>query len=189
MVRYGAEMVFSSEATNITDADVEALIAKGEKDTAALNAKMQQFTENAKAFTLDGGMQSVYDFKDEDEDQGPDFDFKTLVGNNWVDPPKRERKRLLNYNEDMYKANQKSGKQERGSGPRLPKMPQLLDFQFFDTMRLTQLFDKEHTHELYKSQLAEKEKTLRNQVSWVGQGGCHLLGWPCGSGLGGPGCG
>mmetsp|Transcript_22804 Transcript_22804/g.58023 ORF Transcript_22804/g.58023 Transcript_22804/m.58023 type:complete len:1052 (-) Transcript_22804:484-3639(-) len=162
MVRYGAELVFSSEASNITDADVEALIAKGEKDTAALNAKMQQFTENAKAFTLDGGMQSIYDYKDED-DEAPGIDFKSLVGNNWVDPPKRERKRLLNYSEDYQRANQKGGKQERPAGPRLPKMPQLLDFQFFDTMRLTQLFDKDHTYELYKNQLAEKEKTLKNQ--------------------------
>jgi hypothetical protein len=128
MVRYGAELVFSSEASNITgeagaargqgesgagvwalhgsaavaglpgaarhpthargalpapnpshnpppppppppshptpDADIEAIITKGEKDTAALNSKIQDFTEAARQFTLDGGM-SLYDYKEE----------------------------------------------------------------------------------------------------------------------------
>ena len=40
-VRYGAERVFSSEATNITDEDVDALIAKGEAATKELNDKLQ----------------------------------------------------------------------------------------------------------------------------------------------------
>lgn len=62
MVRYGAELVFSSEASSITDADIEAIIKKGERDTEALNSKMQQFTDNAKQFTMDGGL-SVYEFK------------------------------------------------------------------------------------------------------------------------------
>ena len=67
MVRYGAELVFKSDAANVTDADVEAIIAKGEKDTKALNDKMAQFTENAMQFTMDGGI--AYEFKDEDEDE------------------------------------------------------------------------------------------------------------------------
>ena len=33
MVKYGAERVFSSEPTKITDEDVDAIIAKGESDT------------------------------------------------------------------------------------------------------------------------------------------------------------
>lgn len=32
-----------------------------------------------------------------------DVNMKALIGNNWVDPPKRERKRnALNYNESEY---------------------------------------------------------------------------------------
>lgn len=48
MVRYGAELVFSSEPTNITESDIEAILTKGERDTAALNDKMQQFTEKVR---------------------------------------------------------------------------------------------------------------------------------------------
>lgn len=47
-----------------SDADIEAIITKGERETAALNNKMQQFTDNARKFTMDGGM-TVYDYKDE----------------------------------------------------------------------------------------------------------------------------
>lgn len=48
----------------VADADIEALIQKGERDTEALNDKMNKFTENARAFTMDGGV-SLYDYKDE----------------------------------------------------------------------------------------------------------------------------
>jgi hypothetical protein len=46
--------------------DVEAIIAKGVRDTQALNDKMQQFTDNARQFTMDGGI--IEEFKEEDED-------------------------------------------------------------------------------------------------------------------------
>lgn len=50
-----------------------------------------------------------------------------FAGANWVDPPKRERKRLVNYAENEF-YRQAMAKREygpRASGPRLPKMPQL----------------------------------------------------------------
>ncbi len=34
----------------------------------ALNDKMQQFTDNAMKFTMDGGIENVYDFKEEEEE-------------------------------------------------------------------------------------------------------------------------
>lgn len=39
----------------VTDADIDAIIAKGEKETADLNNKLQEYTENAMKFTMDGG--------------------------------------------------------------------------------------------------------------------------------------
>ncbi|EIE25592.1 hypothetical protein COCSUDRAFT_46779 [Coccomyxa subellipsoidea C-169] len=93
MVRYGAEMVFSSEAANITDQDIDAIIQKGMRATNELNEKMKQYTENAKAFTLDGGF-NAYEYKDEDDVPEELPNFKQLAGSNWIDPPKRERKRV-----------------------------------------------------------------------------------------------
>ncbi len=58
--------------------DIDAIIKKGERDTADLNQKMTQFTENAMKFTMDGGM--VYDFKDEEEAGADMAELKALMG-------------------------------------------------------------------------------------------------------------
>jgi SWI/SNF-related matrix-associated actin-dependent regulator of chromatin subfamily A member 5 len=152
---------FRAQAANITDQDIDAIIQKGVNATKELNEKMKQYTENAKAFTLDGGF-NAYEYKDEDDipDELPNY--KQLAGNpacsisfchltsavtlveavlqdgaikrfvlggagsNWVDPPKRERKRVVNYAENEYfRQAMKSGTGPRASGLRLPKMPQL----------------------------------------------------------------
>eukprot|EP00798_Chlamydomonas_sp_ICE-L_P018353 gene18353-24818_t len=231
----------------------------------------------------------VYDFKDDVEDKDGEFmvdglNLKQAIANNWIDPPKRERKRVLNYSESEYYRNTlkrkmvldyynesrqwdstavlegldrleaaigaepwrgldrleaaigaepwrgldrleaaigaepwrgldrleaaigaepwrgldrleaaigaepwrgldrleaaigaepwrgldrleaASGGKERGSaGPRLPKMPTLSDFQFFNTQRLHELFHIEHQYELHKHALSEKEQRMKAQ--------------------------
>ncbi|XP_074564218.1 putative chromatin-remodeling complex ATPase chain [Curcuma longa] len=56
MVRFGAEMVFSSKDSTITDEDIDRIIAKGEETTAELDAKMKKFTEDAIKFKMDNSM-------------------------------------------------------------------------------------------------------------------------------------
>lgn len=56
MVRFGAEMVFSSKDSTITDEDIDRIIAKGEEATAELDAKMKKFTEDAIKFKMDESM-------------------------------------------------------------------------------------------------------------------------------------
>ncbi|KAK1291858.1 putative chromatin-remodeling complex ATPase chain [Acorus calamus] len=109
MVRFGAEMVFSSKDSTITDEDIDRIIAKGEEATAELDAKMKKFTEDAIKFKMDDTAE-LYDFDDEKGDSK--VDFKKLVSDNWIEPPKRERKRKH-------------------------------DFQFFNTQRLSELYEKE----------------------------------------------
>ena len=78
-------------------------------------------------------------------------------GANWIDPPKRERKRVASYAEsEFYRIS--LAKREygpRASGPKLPRMPALQDFQFFDIPRITQLYEKENAHETHKHVLAQ----------------------------------
>ncbi|KAM7279539.1 hypothetical protein ACFE04_006673 [Oxalis oulophora] len=120
MVRFGAEMVFSSKDSTITDEDIDRIIAKGEEATAELDAKMKKFTED-------------------DENK---VDFKKIVSDNWVEPPKRERKR--NYSESEYfKQTMRQGAPSKPKEPRIPRMPALHDFQFFNNQRLTELYEKE----------------------------------------------
>ncbi|KAL4858477.1 ISWI chromatin-remodeling complex ATPase [Chlorella vulgaris] len=173
MVRYGAERVFSSEATNITEEDVDALIAKGEAATKELNDKLTNFSNDAMRFTMDGGI-SAYEFEEEKVGEEGDADLakveqlKALMGANWVDPPKRERKRVATYAEGQYfkDAMQKREYGPRNTGPKLPKMPALQarhDFQFFNIPRLTALYEKDNQHEVHRHSLAQREDALRKQ--------------------------
>lgn len=60
MVRFGAEMVFSSGDSTITDEDIDRIIAKGEEATAELDAKMKKFTEDAIKFKMDESMNCFF---------------------------------------------------------------------------------------------------------------------------------
>ncbi|GAU37744.1 hypothetical protein TSUD_382370, partial [Trifolium subterraneum] len=139
MVRFGAEMVFSSKDSTITDEDIDRIIAKGEEATAELDAKMKKFTEDAIKFKMDDTAE-LYDFDDDKDDNK--FDFKKIVSDNWIEPPRRERKR--NYSESEYfKQTMRQGGPTKPKEPRIPRMPQLHDFQFFNIQRLSELYEKE----------------------------------------------
>ena len=72
----------------------------------------------------------------------------------------------------------KTGKSDR-SGTRVGKMPLLADFQFFNTRRLTELYEREHIAEQHKHLMAQKEAQLRQQViegGWSGPGNKLLCG-------------
>ncbi|KAF7839267.1 putative chromatin-remodeling factor family [Senna tora] len=47
---FGAEMVFGSKDSTITDEDIDRIIAKGEETTVELDAKMKKSTEDAIKF-------------------------------------------------------------------------------------------------------------------------------------------
>lgn len=84
---------------------------------------------------------------------------------NWVDPGERKRKRQVNYSENDFFRNQMKPQGRAPGGPRLPKMPPLQDFQFYDLPRLTALYDQEQAYELFKYQQGQKESNARQQVS------------------------
>jgi HAND len=59
----------------------------------------------------------------------------------------------VNYNEaEFLKGAMKASKEDKPKGPRLTKMPQLNDFQFFNTKRIEELYAIEHAHETWKYQ-------------------------------------
>ncbi|KAL8158050.1 hypothetical protein AgCh_002674 [Apium graveolens] len=145
MVRFGAEMVFSSKDSTITDEDIDRIIAKGEEATAALDAKMKKFTEDAIKFKMDDTAE-LYDFDNDKEENK--VDFKKIVSDNWVEPPRRERKR--NYSESEYfkQTMRQNNGPSRPKEPRIPRMPQLHDFQFFNMQRLSELYEKEVRYQM-----------------------------------------
>jgi len=156
MVRFGADKIFNSASSTITDEDVDSIIARGEEATKALNEKMSQYTDNAMKFSLDGGGNNMYDYEDEVEhvEAVEGVDLKTMIGANWIDPPKRERKK--NYNETEYYRKAFTGPAgSKAGGPRLPKIPKMEDFQFFKTARIQELYDKEAEFLTYEWQRAQ----------------------------------
>ncbi|KDO75119.1 hypothetical protein CISIN_1g042305mg [Citrus sinensis] len=156
MVRFGAEMVFSSKDSTITDEDIDRIIAKGEEATAELDAKMKKFTEDAIKFKMDDTAE-LYDFDDEKDENK--FDFKKIVSDNWIEPPKRERKR--NYSESEYfKQTMRQGGPAKPKEPRIPRMPQLHDFQFFNTQRLSELYEKEVRYLMQTHQKNQLKDTI-----------------------------
>ena len=96
-----------------------------------------------RTFTLDTRPEdSVYNF------EGADFREKQKdeIGENWIAPPKRERK--ANYAVDAYFREALKGSINRPKAhkaPRPPKQPIVEDFQFFPR-RLLELLDQEINH-------------------------------------------
>ncbi|KGN47216.2 ISWI chromatin-remodeling complex ATPase CHR11 isoform X2 [Cucumis sativus] len=164
MVRFGAEMVFSSKDSTITEEDIDRIIAKGEAATAELDAKMKKFTEDAIKFKMDETAE-LYDFDDEKDENK--FDFKKIVSENWIEPPKRERKR--NYSESEYfKQTMRQGGPTKPKEPRIPRMPQLHDFQFFNTQRLSELYEKEVRYLMQTHQKNQLKDTIDVEEPEVG---------------------
>eukprot|EP00271_Cylindrocystis_brebissonii_P005099 TRINITY_DN17038_c0_g1_i1.p1 TRINITY_DN17038_c0_g1~~TRINITY_DN17038_c0_g1_i1.p1 ORF type:complete len:1097 (-),score=364.26 TRINITY_DN17038_c0_g1_i1:1012-4302(-) len=151
MVRYGAERVFSSKDSTISDEDIDRIIAKGESEMAAFNANLKKFTEDSFKFKMDDAT-NIFTIGEPEQDGKTDL--KRMIAENWLEPPKRERKR--NYSEvDYYRQAMRQGQggPAKPREPRVPRMPVLHDFQFFKQARIQELFEKEA-----KGKLAAKKK-------------------------------
>ena len=136
--------------------------------------KLTQEKKTRKTHLENSGVGNVYEYKDGEEGgdaataAGADGEaLRALIGNNWIDPPKRERKRVQSYNEaEAFRQTLKpggGGGPRASAAPRLPKMPQLQDFQFYDVPRITALYEKEANFEAHKHSLAEKARSARAQ--------------------------
>ncbi|XP_005102157.1 SWI/SNF-related matrix-associated actin-dependent regulator of chromatin subfamily A member 5 [Aplysia californica] len=137
MIRHGASHVFASKDSEITEEDIDAIMARGEKKTNELKEKMDSLGENSlRTFTMDAP-DSVYQF------EGEDYREKHKLGTigAWIEPPKRERK--ANYAVDAYfREALRVSEPKAPKAPRPPKQPSIQDFQFFPP-RLFELLDKE----------------------------------------------
>ena len=66
MIRHGADHVFASKESDITDEDIDQILQRGKKKTDEINQKMEKLGEsNLKNFTMDTEY-SCYKFEGED---------------------------------------------------------------------------------------------------------------------------
>lgn len=155
MIRHGADQVFASRDDEVKDEDVDAIMARAEAKTTALNKKLDGLGEGSlRTFTLDTPQESsVYQFEGEDyrekHQKGPGIGY-------WIEPPKRERK--ANYQVDAYfrDALRAGAEPKAPKAPRPPKQPNIHDFQFYPP-RLFELLEKEIY--FYRKTLGYKVRT------------------------------
>merc|ERR1719410_3325059 len=144
MIRHGANFVFANKDGDFADEDIDKLLAEGEEKTSKQQEKLAALGESSlRNFTLDTKEgESSYIFEGEDYREKK----REEIGENWIVPPKRERK--ANYAVDAYfreALRQGAAEQKAHKAPRPPKQPIVQDFQFFPT-RLFELLDQEIYH-------------------------------------------
>lgn len=146
MIQHGAEKVFQTKgATGVvaekgaemTEDDVDAILAAGENRTKELNAKYEKLgLDDLQKFTSE----SAYEWN------GKDFtNKKKEIGIAWINPAKRERKEQFYSIDKYYKNALQTGGRTADTKPKAPRAPRqvpIQDYQFYPE-RLKQLQDQE----------------------------------------------
>lgn len=135
MIRFGAEEIFRSEDSSISDEDIDAILAKGEQRTNQLNSNIESrmSSMDLSQLSFDGnyGQASVYEFEGETF-SGKKSEFQ------FVDVGKRRRDQSYSI-DDYYKTAIHGRKTKEGSG--IPQFrSNAKEYQFFsDPKRMLEL--------------------------------------------------
>ncbi|KXN66136.1 Smarca5 protein [Conidiobolus coronatus NRRL 28638] len=156
MIQHGAQDMFNSTESTVTEDDIDSILRRGEEKTKELTSKYSQIgIEDLAKFTSES-TGSVYlwegdDYNNKRKDDGSN------IGNNWIQPAKRERK--VNYAIDDYyrEAMRVTPKNTAPRAPRPPKHPNFYDFQFLPK-ELLDIYQKEIYH--YRRTIGYKAGSL-----------------------------
>lgn len=155
-VRFGADKIFKSKDSSITDEDIDLIIDAGKKKTQELNDKLQDADKgDLLDFKLDGSsnMQTF---------EGVDYSSNALAAAkaeaellSILDVGKRERTTVANYNENKLYAEQvaamkgsKVKERKKQKVLRLPKafrLPRMEEWQMFNRTRLLAIQEQEES--------------------------------------------
>ncbi|CAH0004805.1 unnamed protein product [Clonostachys byssicola] len=155
MIQHGAEKVFQSkgaagakeDGADVSDDDIEAILASGEDRTKQLNAKYEKL-----------GIDDLQKFSSESayEWNGENFaNTKKDIGMNWINPAKRERKEQ-SYSMDKYFRSAMYPNPKADAKPKAPRAPRQVaihDYQFYPA-RLREIQDKETAY--YRKEIGYK---------------------------------
>ncbi|CAB4406668.1 unnamed protein product [Rhizophagus irregularis] len=137
MIQHGAEGIFTSNDSTVTDDDIDQILRKSEEKTAELSTKYQGLgLEDLQNFTSE----SAYQWQGEDWSNRQK---KNELGRfNWIEPPKRERK--VNYAVDSYyrEALRVTTKPTQAKPPKAPKQITINEHQFYPP-RLVELLKRD----------------------------------------------
>lgn len=171
MVRFGADQILNCKGGTYTDEDIDALIARGEERTNAMQAKLQTDAQhNLANFTLlaeDETGIDTFSFAGKNyRDDG-----KKDAGN-FITLPQRERKRNYDVNEyfrDLQGA--AHPKLSESLKKKTRKGPAIHDFQLFDKERLEAFAEIERTLAIKREEAVSTIRNLRDQARTMPTGG------------------
>jgi SWI/SNF-related matrix-associated actin-dependent regulator of chromatin subfamily A member 5 len=172
-VRFGADKVFKSKDSSITDDDIDMILDAGKRKTQELNEKLQNMEKgDLLDFKLDGSM-STQTF------EGVDYAKMQMQSEllSIMDIGKRERRTVANYNENqLYQqqiaAMQGGKKKEKKKEFKLPKhlrLPRLEEWQMYRRAELQKIQEEEDA--AFKSLSEEQQKmAIQTSIPHVSEG-------------------
>lgn len=103
-IRFGADKIFRSKDSTISDADIDLILEEGRKRTEELNEKLTTAEKGDMFdFRMDGGMNTQM-FEGQDySDKTRRAELHALAQFQFLDPGKRERKTIASYSEASTK--------------------------------------------------------------------------------------
>jgi SWI/SNF-related matrix-associated actin-dependent regulator of chromatin subfamily A member 5 len=140
-VRFGADQVFRSEESTITDEDIDAILERGRAKTKELSEKLQKADKgDLLDFRLDGGI-SAQTFEGIDYSDKQLRDQLRLLAADSIG--KRERKPLSSYNPILAPKKSMVVNNRKIKLPKSLRLPRMEDHMFFNRERLLELADLE----------------------------------------------
>lgn len=170
-VRFGADKVFKSKDSSITDDDIDIIMDAGRRKTQELSEKLQNAEKGDMLdFKLDGGGMSSQTFEGVDYAKAAQAQAE-LMG--IMDIGKRERT-ATNYNENKLYQQQmaalqgRATKREKRKNPKLPKslrLPRMEEWQMYDRPALQKIQEEEEA--AFKALPEEVQKASTQKPSKV----------------------
>jgi SWI/SNF-related matrix-associated actin-dependent regulator of chromatin subfamily A member 5 len=173
-VQFGADKIFKSKDSSITDEDIDMIMDAGKKKTQEMNEKLK---------TADKG--DLYDFKLDGNSsmqtfEGIDYSSSTLAAAKAeadlltiIDMGKRERRKVANYNENkLYQQQMNAGQggvvkeKKKKKVIKLPKamrLPRMEEWQMFDREKLTAIQEEEEKNFRALPEEVQKTATTKKQ--------------------------
>ncbi|GLD94108.1 hypothetical protein PINS_up002719 [Pythium insidiosum] len=182
MIRFGADQVFRSTDSTVTDEDIDAILAKGEQRTEEMMKKLQTHDKgDLLDFKLDGGTLQQHDGIDYSNEKERQEELKRLAEAEFARSlaegmGKRERRAVVRQ---ITPAPDHKRSNKSKQLPKVLRLPRMEEWQFFNRSRLTELHELEcsnyeqaklemekpplppHAQYLTPEELEEKESLLR----------------------------
>lgn len=139
-LRFGADKIFRSKDSTISDADIDLILEEGRKRTEELTEKLQTAEKgDMYDFRLDGGMSTqIFEGVDYSNKTTREQELMAMAGISFIDTGKRERKQA-SYAENPTRQMVADDGDKRQKLPRHLRLSRMDDWQFFDKTRLNEL--------------------------------------------------